>query len=53
MKAYIKKHISRHIPVGYSAADVTSNRMEIAQYLNCGDEAQRSEFHAVGFEWGH
>lgn len=46
MKAYIKK-FHRHIPVGYSAADVTANRMQIAHYLNCGPEEQRSEFHGV------
>ncbi|RPB24288.1 hypothetical protein L211DRAFT_808082 [Terfezia boudieri ATCC MYA-4762] len=52
MKAYIKKHQKRHIPVGYSAADVTSNRMQIAQYLNCGDEELRSEFHGVNdYSW--
>jgi len=52
MKAYIKKHQKRHIPVGYSAADVTSNRMQIAHYLNCGAEEERSEFHGVNdYSW--
>lgn len=52
MKAYIKKHYNRHIPVGYSAADVTSNRMQIAHYLNCGADELRSEFHGVNdYSW--
>lgn len=28
----------RHIPVGYSAADVEENRLESAHYFNCGDD---------------
>jgi len=52
MKAYIKKHYKRHIPVGYSAADVSANRMQMAHYLNCGPDEERSEFHGVNdYSW--
>jgi hypothetical protein len=37
IKAYIKARGYRTIPVGYSAADVESNRYEMATYLNCGN----------------
>lgn len=39
MKKYMKARKYRAIPVGYSAADVSSNRQLIAQYMNCGDDA--------------
>ncbi|RPA86774.1 glycolipid anchored surface protein GAS1, partial [Ascobolus immersus RN42] len=53
MKAYIKKQIKRQIPVGYSAADVASNRMQMAQYLNCGDKAEeRVDFYGINdYSW--
>ena len=47
MKAYIKAQVKRDIFVGYSAADVAENRMEVAHYLNCGDDSERSDFHGV------
>lgn len=47
MREYIKKHVDRPIPVGYSAADVAENRMEMAQYMNCGDDNTRSDFYTV------
>jgi 1,3-beta-glucanosyltransferase GAS5 len=53
MKAYIKKHLKRAIPVGYSAADVASNRMQMAEYLNCGDNAdERVDFYGINdYSW--
>lgn len=52
MKAYAKKHLKRAIPVGYSAADVASNRMQMAQYLNCGDDDVRADFYGVNdYSW--
>lgn len=39
MKKYLKARNYRQIPVGYSAADITSNRLLVAEYLNCGDDA--------------
>ncbi|WBW73973.1 spore wall 1,3-beta-glucanosyltransferase Gas4 [Schizosaccharomyces osmophilus] len=55
VKAYIKKHASRQIPVGYSAADIAENRLELAHYFNCGDESERADFYAFNmYEWcGH
>jgi len=35
MRAYIQARGYRSIPVGYSAADVDSNRYEMATYMNC------------------
>ncbi|QPG76214.1 1,3-beta-glucanosyltransferase [Brettanomyces nanus] len=37
-KKYIKARGYRQIPVGYSAADVSSLRKELADYLNCGND---------------
>lgn len=39
MKKYLKARGYRQIPVGYSAADIVSNRLLVAEYLNCGDDA--------------
>lgn len=39
LKKYIKARDYREIPVGYSAADIESNRLLAAQYFNCGDDA--------------
>lgn len=39
LKKYIKARNYRAIPVGYSAADIESNRELAAQYFNCGDDA--------------
>lgn len=48
MREYISRHVDRPIPVGYSAADVAENRMQMSQYLNCGDDdGARSDFYAV------
>jgi len=52
MKAYVKKHLKRTIPVGYSAADVASNRMQMAHYLNCGEDDVRADFYGVNdYSW--
>lgn len=39
MKQYMRAQGYRAIPVGYSAADVSEVRYELADYLNCGDDA--------------
>lgn len=55
MREYIGKHVNRPIPVGYSAADVAENRMQMAEYMNCGDASTRSDFYTVClqlFFWG-
>jgi 1,3-beta-glucanosyltransferase GAS5 len=52
MKQYIADRQYRHIPVGYSAADVTSNRYETAEFLNCGTDDERSDFFAFNdYSW--
>lgn len=52
MKSYINSRKYRAIPVGYSAADVDSNRFEMAQYMNCGPDAIRSDFFAFNdYSW--
>lgn len=44
IKSYMNARGLRKVPVGYSAADVESNRYEMAAYMNCGDDAIRSDF---------
>lgn len=52
MRQYLKTRGLRQIPVGYSAADVESNRFEMAQYMNCGTDDQRSDFYAFNdYSW--
>jgi hypothetical protein len=46
MRAYIKARKYRKIPVGYSAADVSTNRQQTADYFSCGTEDERSDFFA-------
>lgn len=46
MRRYIKERKYRSIPVGYSAADVSENRMQTAHYFNCGPDDTRSDFFA-------
>ena len=46
MRQYITERGYRKIPVGYSAADVSDNRMQTAHYFNCGSEFERSDFFA-------
>jgi 1,3-beta-glucanosyltransferase GAS5 len=52
MRQYIGARGYRAIPVGYSAADVSSNRMQTAHYFNCGTDAERSDFFAFNdYSW--
>ena len=46
IKNYINSRGYRKVPVGYSAADVSQNRMQTAQYMNCGPDDARSDFFA-------
>lgn len=46
MRQYIRERVDRPIPVGYSAADVSTNRMQTAAYFNCGTDDERSDFFA-------
>ncbi|KAF2858193.1 glycoside hydrolase family 72 protein [Piedraia hortae CBS 480.64] len=52
LRQYIGSRGYRKIPVGYSAADVESNRYEMAQYMNCGTDDARSDFFAFNdYSW--
>jgi 1,3-beta-glucanosyltransferase GAS5 len=52
MRQYIGSRGYRQIPVGYSAADVDSNRFEMAEYMNCGTDDERSDFFAFNdYSW--
>lgn len=52
MKSYINARKYRSIPVGYSAADVAENRLEMAHYMNCGPDAVRSDFFSFNdYSW--
>ena len=47
MRAYIKARGHRKILVGYSAADVSTNARQTADYFNCGADDDRSDFFAI------
>jgi len=52
MRSYIRARGYRQIPVGYSAADVDTNRLEMAEYMNCGTDDERSDFFAFNdYSW--
>ncbi|KAI0974039.1 glycoside hydrolase family 72 protein [Xylaria arbuscula] len=52
MRQYIASRKYRAIPVGYSAADVSENRMQTAEYFNCGSDDERSDFFAFNdYSW--
>lgn len=53
MKSYISAQGLRSIPVGYSAADVSSNQQPLAEFLNCGDdEGSRTDFYSLNdYSW--
>ena len=52
MRGYLTRRGYRQIPVGYSAADVSENRMQLAQYFNCGTDDERSDFFAFNdYSW--
>ncbi len=52
IRQYIGTRNYRKIPVGYSAADVSENRKEMADYMNCGSDDERSDFFAFNdYSW--
>ncbi|KAI1851084.1 hypothetical protein JX265_002869 [Neoarthrinium moseri] len=52
VRQYIGSRGYRKIPVGYSAADVSQNRMQTAAYFNCGPDDERSDFFAFNdYSW--
>ncbi|RCI16877.1 hypothetical protein L249_2040 [Ophiocordyceps polyrhachis-furcata BCC 54312] len=46
IKNYLRTRGFRAIPVGYSAADVELNAIQVADYMNCGSDDMRSDFFA-------
>ncbi|KAL1980080.1 hypothetical protein VTN96DRAFT_4669 [Rasamsonia emersonii] len=52
IRQYIRARKLREIPVGYSAADVDTNRLQMAEYMNCGPDEVRSDFFAFNdYSW--
>lgn len=52
MKQYISLHANRTIPVGYSAADDTTLRQAMWEYLQCGDDISKADFYGLNsYEW--
>jgi 1,3-beta-glucanosyltransferase GAS5 len=52
IRQYIRNRQYRTIPVGYSAADVQENRLEMAEFMNCGTDDERSDFFAFNdYSW--
>lgn len=52
MKAYIKSQSKRFIPVGYSAADISTNRQHQAEYFNCGSDEERLDMFGMNdYSW--
>lgn len=52
IRAFLKARGLRQVPVGYSAADVDTNRLQMAEYMNCGPDDERSDFFAFNdYSW--
>nr|AAK83046.2 glucanosyltransferase [Coccidioides posadasii]AAL37628.2 1,3-b-glucanosyltransferase [Coccidioides posadasii] len=52
IRQFIRARGLRKVPVGYSAADIDTNRLEMAQYMNCGTDDERSDFFAFNdYSW--
>ncbi|KAE8164783.1 Glucanosyltransferase-domain-containing protein [Aspergillus tamarii] len=52
LRQYIRSRNYREIPVGYSAADIDTNRLQMAQFMNCGTDDERSDFFAFNdYSW--
>ncbi|KAJ5235733.1 uncharacterized protein N7469_004901 [Penicillium citrinum] len=52
LRSYLKAQNLRQVPVGYSAADIDTNRLEMAEYMNCGTDDERSDFFAFNdYSW--
>lgn len=52
IRSYLRARNLRQVPVGYSAADIDTNRLEMAEYMNCGTPDERSDFFAFNdYSW--
>ncbi|KAH8694863.1 1,3-beta-glucanosyltransferase Gel1 [Talaromyces proteolyticus] len=52
IRQFLRLRNLRSVPVGYSAADVDTNRLQMAEYMNCGTDDERSDFFAFNdYSW--
>lgn len=52
IRQYLRERKLRTVPVGYSAADIDTNRLQMAEYMNCGTDDERSDFFAFNdYSW--
>ncbi|KAM0268540.1 hypothetical protein ACHAQH_009955 [Verticillium albo-atrum] len=52
VKNYMRARGLRQVPVGYSAADISENIWQAADYFNCGSDDARSDFWAFNdYSW--
>ncbi|PGH35785.1 hypothetical protein GX50_01368 [[Emmonsia] crescens] len=52
IRQFIRQQGLREVPVGYSAADIDSSRLQMAHYMNCGSDDERSDFFAFNdYSW--
>ncbi|CRG86037.1 1,3-beta-glucanosyltransferase gel1 [Talaromyces islandicus] len=52
IRQFLRSRNLRTVPVGYSAADIDTNRLQMAQYMNCGTDDERSDFFAFNdYSW--
>ncbi|BDD57785.1 beta-glucanosyltransferase [Monascus purpureus] len=52
IRSYLRARKLRQVPVGYSAADIDTNRLQMAEYMNCGTDDERSDFFAFNdYSW--
>ncbi|KAJ9249569.1 CAZyme family GH72 [Paecilomyces variotii] len=52
IRQYLRERHLRDVPVGYSAADIDTNRLQMAEYMNCGTDDERSSFFAFNdYSW--
>ncbi|KAL1848265.1 1,3-beta-glucanosyltransferase [Paecilomyces lecythidis] len=52
IRQFLRERHYRQIPVGYSAADIDTNRLQMAEYMNCGTDDERSDFFAFNdYSW--
>lgn len=52
IRQFLRSRNLRAVPVGYSAADIDTNRLQMAEYMNCGSDDERSDFFAFNdYSW--
>lgn len=52
IKQYLKTRGLRQVPVGYAGKDIPENRVQMAEYMNCGTGDVRADFHGFNdYSW--